>query len=255
MFKNTVSHVPPKHLMRQMKPYCFAVTKFKTPFYLINTLIQISIQRTNKFLLSDIETKATSLAKGFWRAPKLLKVGITDGRILILSTLRSHFLNYLIRSVSIHTACYLLKWLNQKGYLLIQSVNISKPKVLCVTFSPMLHFFKKKNRVLHGYGLIPLPRGNSKTVGHSPPPLKNFWKCPFPIIKIFCKSWLEELLILSLKRITSIQIKVLSSRAFLYRNSVNYPYSTNCTSSMECNDLLQNAFFISLHWNKGESRQ
>lgn len=201
MFKNTVSHVLPKHLMRQMKPYCFAVTKFKTPFYLINTLIQISIQRTNKFLLSDIETKATSLAKGFWRAPKLLKVGITDGRILILSTLRSHFLNYLIRSVSIHTACYLLKWLNQKGYLLIQSVNISKPKVLWVTFSPMLHFFKKKNRVLPGNGLIP-------------PPLKNFWKCPFPIINIFCKSWLEELLILSLKRITSIQIKVLSSRDF-----------------------------------------
>lgn len=139
VFKNTaVSHVLPKHLMRQMKPYCFAVTKFKTPFYLINTLIQISIQRTNKFLLSDIETKATSLAKGFWRAPKLLKVGITDGRIFILSTLRSHFLNYLIWSVSIHTACYLLKWLNQKGYLLIQSVNISKPKVLCVTFSPFL---------------------------------------------------------------------------------------------------------------------
>lgn len=138
VFKNTVSHVQPKHLMRQMKPYCFAVTKFKPPFYLINTLIQISIQRTNKFLLSDIETKATSLAKGFWRAPKLLKVGITDGRILILSTLKSHFLNYLIRSVSIHTACYLLKWLNQKGYLLIQSVNISKPKVLCVTFSPFL---------------------------------------------------------------------------------------------------------------------
>lgn len=115
VFKNTaVSHGLPKHLMRQMKPYCFAVTKFKTPFYLINTLIQISIQRTNKFLLSDIETKATSLAKGFWRAPKLLKVGITDGRILILSTLKSHFLNYLIRSVSIHTACYLLKWLNKK---------------------------------------------------------------------------------------------------------------------------------------------
>lgn len=179
MFKNTVSHVPPKHLMRQMKPYCFAVTKFKTPFYLINTLIQISIQRTNKFLLSDIETKATFLAKGFWRAPKLLKVGITDGRILILSTLKSHFLNYLIPSVSIHTACYLLKWLNQKGYLLIQSVNISKPKVLCVTFSPMLHFFKKKNRVLHGYGLIPLPRGNSKTVRHSPPPpLEKFLEMP-----------------------------------------------------------------------------
>lgn len=148
-----------------MKPYCFAVTKFKTPFYLINTLIQISIQRTNKFLLSDIETKATSLAKGFWRAPKLLKVGITDGRILILSTLRSHFLNYLIRSVSIHTACYLLKWLNQKGYMLIQSVNISKPKVLWVTFSPMLHFFKKKNRVLPGNGLIP-------------PPLEKFLEMP-----------------------------------------------------------------------------
>lgn len=178
VFKNTVSHVPRKHLMRQMKPYCFAVTKFKTPFYLINTLIQISIQRTNKFLLSDIETKATSLAKGFWRALKLLKVGITDGRILILSTLRSHFLNYLIRSVSIHTARYLLKWLNQKGYLLIQSVNISKPKVLWVTFSPMLHFFKKKNRVLHGYGLIPLPQGNSKTVGHSPPPLEKFLEMP-----------------------------------------------------------------------------
>lgn len=175
MFKNTVSHVLPKHLMRQMKPYCFAVTKFKTPFYLINTLIQISIQRTNKFLLSDIETKATSLAKGFWRVPKLLKVGIKDCKILILSTLRSHFLNYLIWSVSIHTACYLLKWLNQKGYLLIQSVNISKPKVLCVTFSPMLHFFKKKYRVLHGYGLIspPPPSGQTqKTIGHSPP-LKN----------------------------------------------------------------------------------
>lgn len=179
MFKNTVSHVPPKHLMRQMKPYCFAVTKFKTPFYLINTLIQISIQRTNKFLLSDIETKATSLAKGFWRAPKLLKVGITDDRILILSTLRSHFLNYLIRSVSIHTACYLLKWLNQKGYLLIQSVNISKPKVLWVTFSPMLHFFKKKNRVLPGNGLIPLlpPGQTQKTVGH-PLPLKKFLEMP-----------------------------------------------------------------------------
>lgn len=120
---------------------------------------------------------------------------------MILSTLRSHFLNYLIRSVSIHTACYLLKWLNQKGYMLIQSVNISKPKVLWVTFSPMLHFFKKKNRVLPGNGLIP-------------PPLKNFWKCPFPIINIFCKSWLEELLILSLKRIKSIQIKVLRSRDF-----------------------------------------
>lgn len=189
MFKNTaVSHVLPKHLMRQMKPYCFAVTKFKTPFYLINTLIQISIQRTNKFLLSDIETKATSLAKGFWRAPKLLKVGITDGRILILSTLKSHFLNYLIRSVSIHTACYLLKWLNQKGYLLIQSVNISKPKVLCVTFSPMLHFFKKKYRVLHGYGLIspPPPRQTQKTIGHSPPspPLKNIsGNAPFPSSK------------------------------------------------------------------------
>lgn len=188
MFKNTVSHVQPKHLMRQMKPYCFAVTKFKTPFYLINTLIQISIQRTNKFLLSDIETKVTSLAKGFWRAPKLLKVGITDGRILILSTLRSHFLNYLIRSVSIHTACYLLKWLNQKGYLLIQSVNISKPKVLCVTFSPMLHFFKKKYRVLHGYGLIsPPPLGKLKKPSDTPPPsppLKNIsGNAPFPSSK------------------------------------------------------------------------
>lgn len=133
VFKNTaVSHVLPKHLMRQMKPYCFAVTKFKTPFYLINTLIQISIQRTNKFLLSDIETKATFLAKGFWRAPKLLKVGITDGRILILSTLRSHFLNYLIsfysycmlftqmiksKRISVNTKCKYLKAQSTVCYL------------------------------------------------------------------------------------------------------------------------------------------
>lgn len=61
------------------------------------------------------------------------------------------------------------------------------------------------------------PPGKLKKPSDTPPlpPFeKYFWKCPFPIIKIFCKSCLEELLILSLKRIKSIQIKVLRSRDF-----------------------------------------